>query len=159
MNEEIKKKGEKERKKEKGKRKKGRKKKNLAQLSCCCLPPRVTWCSGLVLSFHSHPLLPAGGWNREILSREQRTQSRRLQYFLQEGGEEKKKKSCFNPCCKQSSDSLCWLSWIAKRFFAAKLLPLELNPGNSNAAGGFCSLPSIHSAGEQAAFFACQVAR
>lgn len=28
----------------------------------------------------------------------------------------KKKKGCFNPCCKQSSDSLCWLSRIAKRF-------------------------------------------
>ncbi|CAK6435710.1 unnamed protein product [Pipistrellus nathusii] len=26
----------------------------------------------------------------------------------------KKKKGCFNPCCKQSSDSLCWLSGIAK---------------------------------------------
>ena len=64
---------------------------------------------GLLLSFHSLPLLPAGGWN---LSREQGMQSRKLQYFLQE----KKKKACFNPCCKQSPDSLCWLSRTAKQF-------------------------------------------
>ena len=107
--EEKKREGEKKKEKEKEKGKK--KKKNLAQLSCCCVPPRVTWCSGLVLAFHSRPLLPASGWDPESPSREQRTQSRRLQSFLQE-----KKKGCFNPCCQQSCDSLCWLSRIAKRF-------------------------------------------
>nr|XP_055239233.1 uncharacterized protein LOC129532669 [Gorilla gorilla gorilla] len=45
----------------------------------------------------------------------------------------KKKKGCFNPCCKQSSDSLCWLSRIASDFFsnaaAAGTEPEELKCG------------------------------
>nr|XP_044611332.1 uncharacterized protein LOC123279712 [Equus asinus] len=136
----------KKRKKKKGEKKK--KKKNLAQLSCCCLPPRVTWCSGLVLSFHSLPLLPAGGWNRGSLSREQRTQSRRLQYFLQE-----KKKRLLQPLLQAKFRFPLLAISNSKAIFAAKLLPLELNPGNSDAGGElFLILPSIYPTQELPSF-------
>lgn len=102
-----------------------------------------------VLSFT--PLLPAGGWNRESLSREQRTQSRRLQYFLQE---KKKKKSLLQPLLQAKFRFPLLAISNSKAIFAAKLLPLELNLGNSDAGGGlFLILPSIYPITRAAFFF------
>ena len=126
-----KKKGRGRKRKKKKRKKEKKKKKNLAQLSCCCVPPRVTWCSGLVLAFHSRPLLPASGWDPESPSREQRTQSRRLQSFLQE-----KKKRLLQPLLPAKLRFPLLAISNSKAVFVAKLLPLPLNPGNSDVGGG-----------------------
>ena len=121
--------GEKERKR-KGKRKK-KKKKNLAQLSCRCVPPRVTWCSGLVLSFHSRPLLPASGWDPESPSGSS--------VCSPEGcslSSKKKKKRLLQPLLPAKLRFPLLAISNSKAVFVAKLLPLPLNPGNSNVGGG-----------------------
>nr|XP_021522118.1 uncharacterized protein LOC110567295 [Aotus nancymaae] len=72
----------------------------------------------------------------------------------------RKKKGCFNPCCKQSSDSLCWLSRIASDFCsnaaAAGTEPEELKCGR-----WIISYPSFHLPHTRAAFCSsfCQVPR
>ena len=96
----------KKKKKEKGEKK--TKQNNLAQPGCCCLPSRVTWCSGSSCPFiHFLSFQPVGGTSpgSRVCSPESCSISSK-----------KKKKACFNPCCKQSPDSLCWLSRTAKQF-------------------------------------------
>ena len=100
--------GEKERKR-KGKRKKKKKKPCTAQLLLCPSQSDMVFGACPGLSFTSPPSSQWVGPGEPLQG---------AAYAVQKAAvfPPRKKKGCFNPCCQQSCDSLCWLSRIAKRF-------------------------------------------